>query len=135
MSSHDITEQIRAQERADAFRAELRMPRGWRDGAALTAGVAHEINQPLSIIATWVEVASREIRDRLTGDKQEELLALMRIDAALERSGNVIQRMKDFARKSEPPVARVSIAEAIEEVRELIDHQLRASGVACPSKW
>ncbi len=129
LSCHDITEQLRAQERIDAFRAELAHVSRLAAMGALTAGIAHEINQPLSIIAAWVEVASREIRDHLDGDKQEALLALERIDAAMERCGNIIRRLKDFARKSEPRVTEVSIAEAIEEVRQLIDLQLRVSGV------
>jgi PAS domain S-box-containing protein len=130
LSTHDITEQVHAQERVDAFRTELAHASRLAAMGALTAGIAHEINQPLSIMATWAEVAAREIRDNLSGDKQEALLALMRIDAAMERSGDIMQRMKDFARKSEPRVTAVSLAEAIEGVRLLVDHQLRFSGVA-----
>jgi PAS domain S-box-containing protein len=129
LSSHDITEQVHAQERVDAFRAELTHASRLAAMGALTAGIAHEINQPLAVMATWAEVASREIRDNLTGDKQEAILALMRIGAAMKRSGDIIQRMKDFARKSEPRVTKVSIAEAIKEVQSFLDHQLRVTGV------
>jgi PAS domain S-box-containing protein len=129
LSTHDISEQVRAQERVETFREELTHASRLASMGALTAGIAHEINQPLAIMATWAEIASREIRDHLSGDKQEALLALMRIDTAMERSAHIIQRMKDFARKSEPHVTKVSIIEAIEEVQLMIDHQLRASGV------
>jgi PAS domain S-box-containing protein len=126
----DITERKNAEAELQRSHAELAHASRLAAMGALSAGIAHEINQPLAIIATWVEVAAREIRDRLTGDKQEALLALMRIDAAMERSNDVIRHMKDFARKSEPRVAAVSILDAIAEVGELIDYQLRASGVA-----
>jgi PAS domain S-box-containing protein len=126
----DITERKNSEAELQKNRAELVHASRLAAMGALTAGIAHEINQPLAIMATWVEVAAREIRDRLNGDKQEALLALKRIDAAMERSSSVIQHMRDFARKSEPRVADVSILDAIDEVRELIDHQLRVSGVA-----
>jgi C4-dicarboxylate-specific signal transduction histidine kinase len=129
LSSHDITEQVKSRERLDAIRAELNHATRLASMGALSAGIAHEINQPLSIMATWAEVAMREIREKLTGDSEEALFALKRIDAALQRSGEIIRRMKDFARRSEPRVSTVDLTEAIDEVHLLLGHQLREAGV------
>jgi PAS domain S-box-containing protein len=130
LSSHDITEQVQARERMDALRVELNHASRLAAMGALTAGIAHEINQPLSIMATWAEVAMREIREKLSGDAQEALFALTRIDAALQRSGEIVRRMKDFARRSEPRVSTVNLPEALDEVHLLLGHQLREAGIA-----
>jgi PAS domain S-box-containing protein len=130
LSSHDITEQVRAEERIESFRQELTHASRMASLGALAAGIAHEINQPLSIMSTWTEIAQREIRDRLSGDKREANLALARIDAALERSSLIVRNMRNFVRKSESSVTSISLAEAIEDVRMFLSHQIRTSGVA-----
>lgn len=130
LSIHDVTKQVRARERIDALRAELAHSSRLAAMGEIVAGIVHEIAQPLAIVSTWTEIALREIRDRLAGDKREALLALMRIDSALERSGDILQRIKDFARKSEPSIAEVSILDAIVEVLPLVDPQLRLAGIA-----
>ena len=79
-------------------------------------------------MATWTEVAMREIRDQLAGDKQEAMLALLRIDSALERSGEIIHRMKNFARQADPQATPVSLAKIFEEVSLLLEHKIRFSG-------
>ncbi|MCC6124893.1 MAG: PAS domain S-box protein [Pirellulales bacterium] len=130
LSGHDVSEQVRARERIDVLRAELTHASRLAAVGAIAAGIAHEINQPLAIVSTWAEIASREIRDNLGGDKREALLALMRIDAAMQRSGDILQHIKDFARKSGPAIAEVSMSDAIVEVLQLVDRQLRVAGVA-----
>ena len=54
----------------------------------LAAGIAHEINQPLSIMATWAEVASREIRDKLS---RRQARSAARADAHRRRHGTFRQ--------------------------------------------
>ena len=49
--------------------------RDWPPWANWPLG-SREINQPLSIVATWAEVALREIREKLGEDGKEAILSI-----------------------------------------------------------
>jgi C4-dicarboxylate-specific signal transduction histidine kinase len=125
----DIGEQICDRERIETLRAELSHASRLATLGEIASGIAHEINQPLSVINTWIEVAMREINDNLTGDKQELLLALTRIDSAVERSGNIVRGMKDFARKSVTRMSPVSLADVVAEVYPFVERQVKIAGI------
>lgn len=68
----------------------------------MATGLAHEINQPLTAVVNYV----RGIQRRIQTDRQA---ALTEIEAPLERIGNtalrageIVHRMMDFTRKSDP---------------------------------
>ncbi len=83
----------------------------------LSAGVAHEINNPLAIINEKAGL----IKDIFTFDKKfSEHTKLMElvdsIISSVERCGNITHRLLDFARRSEGKTEKVDIRNILKEV-------------------
>jgi PAS domain S-box-containing protein len=70
----------------------------------MATGLAHELNQPLTAIRNYAHYCRTVLE---TGENREEALpeALERIDQAVARASQIIQRMREFVRK-EPPVRK-----------------------------
>lgn len=66
----------------------------------MVTGIAHEVNQPLTVIATYAEGCQRMIDGGLD-DPAELLEALSTIASQAERAATVISRIRNFARRSE----------------------------------
>ena len=66
----------------------------------MATGIAHEINQPLTAIASYAQACRRMIQ---TGSSHtDELLRTMdKISVQAQRAGDVIQRLRNFIRKRE----------------------------------
>jgi C4-dicarboxylate-specific signal transduction histidine kinase len=95
----------------------------------LTASIAHEVNQPLAGVATNANAALRWLA-REPPDLAEARACLQRIVRDGHRAGEVIARMRAFARKAGPQTARLAINDVIAEVMALADGELRRHGVA-----
>lgn len=95
----------------------------------LAAGVAHEINNPISGILTYI----RLIRKRLEkipnlGDGDfKRYLAIM--ERETDRCGIIVRSLLDFARQSEPNLKSVDVNIIINESLELLDHKLRLQNI------
>ncbi|MBI9086276.1 MAG: PAS domain S-box protein [Desulfobacterales bacterium] len=95
----------------------------------MATGVAHELNQPLSVIKT----ASSFFVKKIDQDKPLEpsLLSSMlkKIDSNVDRATRIINHMRQFARKSEVNLVKVHINEVIEKAFEIFSQQLKVRGI------
>ena len=113
---HQLTELERA--RTAAVRAERLSA---IDG--LAAGVAHEINNPLTIILGQIHVM-------LQGDPGEELQTQLHvIDDAARRAAKIVKDLRSFAEPAPAQRAPVSIAALIRQVLDANASRLRADHV------
>jgi signal transduction histidine kinase len=88
----------------------------------LAAGVAHELNNPLAIIAEangWLK--SKVEREKNLEDplRQSFEMALNKIEKSLERANRITQGLLNFARKTDSQVQEVDLGELAKEVFEL----------------
>ena len=90
---------------------------------ALTASIAHEINQPLAAIVTQSEAALRFL-NRVEPDLDEVQDALSAIRQDGTRAGEVIRSLRALAKKSGPQLARLDIDNVISEVLALARGEL-----------
>jgi two-component system C4-dicarboxylate transport sensor histidine kinase DctB len=122
----ESAERARADQRYRAAREELAQASRLGSLGQITAGVAHEINQPVAAIRTFADNA-RQLIDR--GDTARATDNLGRISALTERIGAITGELRSFARKRTPDIGAVEIGSAIESVMLLIGDRVRAAGV------
>jgi two-component system sensor kinase FixL len=67
----------------------------------MAAGIAHEINQPLTAIATYAQACQRMLADPSVALTPELLQGLERIESQALRAGEVIRRLRSFVRNRE----------------------------------
>ncbi len=86
----------------------------------LAAGVAHEVNNPLSGMRNCVKSLQEDPENI---EKRERYLGL--IDKGLQRIGQIVRQLLNFSRKEPLRLRRVEIDEVIRECFELLDYQLK----------
>ncbi len=89
----------------------------------LAAGVAHEINNPLTAIIANAQILHRELP--ANSDLQESIDLISRAGA---RATQVVRNLLDFARKEEVHLGLTDVNETIERALELVQHEIVARG-------
>ena len=90
----------------------------------LVAGVAHEVNNPLTGISAFAELL---LEEGLANEEQVESVRLIHREAA--RAGRVIRDLLVFARKAGPSHGPVDLNAVVEQTLRLRAYALRAGGV------
>jgi two-component system sensor histidine kinase DctS len=110
----DITERKRAEELARQQQERLQQTSRLITMGEMASTLAHELNQPLSAIASYCTGCLNRLRsDRC--DTQEVAAALEKLAAQAKRAGLVVRRIHDFVRKRDPKVALCSLPEVLED--------------------
>ena len=99
----------------------------------LAAGVAHEINNPLTSVAGYAEALLRRFREDegLAGDSRLEVFKsyLEVIMRESYRCKGIIDSLLSFSRKSEGSFGRVDLNLLITEVLDLVGHRARHENI------
>lgn len=90
----------------------------------MAAGIAHELNNPLTSVTGFAELALEDIPQ--DSETRKDLEIVMR-EAA--RARDVVRRLLDFARQGESLHARASLNDVVEDVVALSRHLIHTSGV------
>lgn len=86
----------------------------------LSAGIAHDIANPLSCISSELDIMD-------PGGKPEHIRASQRVlHDHVDRIGRVLREMTDFARRRKEELADVPVSVAIEDAMRLVRHDPRA---------
>ncbi|MCK0198987.1 ATP-binding protein [Ancylobacter sp. 6x-1] len=122
----EIAERGRAQERLSDAREELAKANRLATLGQVTAGVAHEINQPLAAIRTYAENARAFLA---RGDAAPAAGALGKVVGLTERIGAITDTLRGFARRGTGAVEPVVLADAVVGALMILDAPLRQSGI------
>jgi two-component system, NtrC family, C4-dicarboxylate transport sensor histidine kinase DctB len=123
----EIDEHRRTEARLRAAQNELVQAGKLAALGQMSAAIAHEINQPLAAIRTFV-ASTKIFAER--GDLAQVTGNLQRVNSLAERMANITAHLKTFARKSEPGRADpVSVERAIDGALFLMESQIAAAGV------
>lgn len=90
----------------------------------LSAGLAHELNQPLMAIAAFSNSAHRRVANR---DGDDEVLPLLSdISSEATRAGEIIRRLRNMVQRRTPQLTQVSISQLIDETLVLVRHEFKS---------
>jgi len=124
----DITERRRAEEALRNAQAELARVARLTTMGELVASISHEVNQPLTAVATNADTCLRWL-NREDPDLDEARDAASRVVRDAHRASDVIRSLRALAKKSGPQLARLDIHDVIEEVLALTRGELQQHGV------
>jgi histidine kinase len=97
----------------------------------MATGVAHELNQPLSVIKTASNFFMRKVSKK--EPIQDEILFTMarEVDSHVQRATKIINHMRQFGRKSdELDLQRVQLNDILYQGFEIFSQQLKVRGIA-----
>lgn len=96
----------------------------------LAAGVAHEINNPLTAVLTYSSFLLKRINDN--PELQEDLKVIVKETI---RSREIVKSLLDFARQSVPKKSNANINEIINSAVSVIDNQLSLKRIKLEKKF
>ncbi|QPF72845.1 PAS domain S-box protein [Roseateles sp. DAIF2] len=98
----------------------------------MASSVAHELNQPLTAITNYCNGMVSRVRD--DNIRKEDLLtALEKTAKQAQRAGQIIHRIRNFVKRSEPQRQSASAHAIVEDAVELAGIELRRRNVAIHS--
>jgi signal transduction histidine kinase len=118
-----LSELSAARERESADQFELARVSRLTTMGAMTASIAHEINQPLAAIAANANAGLRWL-SRTQPDIEEVHAALKRINSDAHRASEVIQGIRSIFKKAPQQGAPVDLNELVLEVLALVHGEL-----------
>jgi two-component system sensor kinase FixL len=124
----DLTAQREAELSARSLELRLSQVGRFNLMGEMAAGIAHEINQPLSAIATYAQAAKRMLEQEPL-DMQTLADICKKIDDEALRAGRVLENLRKFIRKQEIQSEPIDVNRAIVDVLNLIEADARAEGL------
>lgn len=92
----------------------------------MSAGISHEINQPLTALRALAKNTAMLLAAGRMSDVDENLKAISEV---AERMGSITAQLKSFARKSHGVHQPVSLVAAVQYMQRLLEHRFRAEQV------
>ncbi|MFO7708673.1 MAG: ATP-binding protein [Desulfobacterales bacterium] len=132
ITRHMITIIKRRDAQADRLNEQVLQAGKLASIGELSAGVAHEINNPLAIILTERQLVLDAAKHLpLDGIEFREQLddSLNQIDVQIQRCKRITQNLLRFSRRTESVIEKVDLNAFIREVVELMDREARSSGI------
>lgn len=114
----DLTE-VRALERAAALNRQL------AEIGELTAGVVHELRNPLSVISGMAELLARRL-----GDSHEQTKTVTKIIHEAEQLDKTIRQFLSFARPFDLEMGACKAEEILERAVQLTSHKAQSKQIA-----
>jgi PAS domain S-box-containing protein len=114
---HDITERKRAEEEMRQTQDRLTQFSRLSTMGEMAAGLAHEINQPLTAITNYAQALQRLLAAPQGPDPADVQLALQQIAAQALRAGEVIRRLRSFVKNRE---ARTEVIDPLQLITDLM---------------
>lgn len=120
---NDVTSRVEADQARRAQREALREAQHLGATATLLAGVAHELNNPLSVVAAQATLLEEEAAGTPIAARAEK------VSAAARRCGRIVASMLASARRRAPRREPVHLREVLASATDLLSLRLQSAGV------
>ncbi|MBT0895146.1 GAF domain-containing protein [Geobacter hydrogenophilus] len=92
----------------------------------MAAGVAHELNSPMTVIIGTAQLLLRELQQDAQYDRAEVLEDIVNSGLRCKR---IIQNLLTFSRQNQPPATDVDLNAEVERVLSMIQYQINRSQI------
>jgi histidine kinase len=117
ITTNDITERIQAEQ-------QLMQASKMATLGEMSTGIAHELNQPLTVIKTGSSFILRKVRGQQAIPDEILITIAEEMDSQVDRASRIINHLREFGRKTEILMAPTQINEAILGTLTVIGKQL-----------
>jgi len=122
---HDLSERKRLEAEKEEMQRQLFQSSKLASIGELSAGVAHEINNPLNGIINFAQL----LKDDEVAQTEDQRRMIDGIIDEGERIGRIVRNLLTFARQDPHQLTRVHIADPVTASMSLFSHQLRKDGI------
>ena len=95
----------------------------------MASGIAHELNQPLSVIKTGSSFCMKKFKDDKEIDNHTIFNIIGKIDTNVDRATKIINHMRQIARKSDMGLERIQLNDVLKSASEIFNQQLKVRGI------
>lgn len=95
----------------------------------MAAGIAHELNQPLSVIKTASNYFMKKLDKNEPIDPDIHQTLATEIDSYVNRATKIINHMREFGRKSDMKLVKTEINAIIKRAFDMFSQQLKVRGI------
>jgi len=95
----------------------------------MATGIAHELNQPLSVIKTASSFCLKKINSNESIKEKDLYTMLEKIDRSVNRSASIISHMRQFARKSDVVLGEIQVNDVLKRAHDIFSQQLKIRGI------
>ncbi|MBW1774880.1 MAG: PAS domain-containing sensor histidine kinase, partial [Deltaproteobacteria bacterium] len=95
----------------------------------MSAGIAHELNQPLNAIKIGSDFLRKQIEEGKAVPPEEMHQVVTAVTGQVERASEIIQRLRDFGRKPDFKKEIVSVNSTVRDVMSIIGQQLTLQNI------
>lgn len=124
---HEISERKEAQEALQRAQADLVQAGKLSALGQMSAGISHELNQPIMAIESLAENGNTFLERGNMGAVERNL---SQMGSLARRMGRIVQNLRAFARQEKIPLGEVDLTAAVNAALDLADASLRVGEVA-----
>src|SRR5579862_316736 len=124
----DLTQRRRSEEQGRRLQERLWHVSRLATVGEMAAGIAHELNQPLTAIANYAQACDRLLA-RSSDNIEEVREALREITEQAVRAGDIIRRLRSLTHHHDAPRERTDVNTLITELTELVEADARHENV------
>lgn len=111
-----LEQQVSNRQQVQSLLAELAHVSRVSAMGALATAIAHELNQPLTIISNFTEGARDMLRQRGEDPDNAEIIAVLdQCSQQARRAGQLLHRLREFVMSAEPRTQSVSVEELVDD--------------------
>ena len=95
----------------------------------MSAGIAHELNQPLNAIKMGSEYLQMMLERHADIPEQDLSQVAIEISGQVDRASDIIHHLRDFSRKAEFSKRRIDINTAVKGALDILGHELKIQDI------